>query len=198
MTAEKIDPSLVPTRPSMIRTSSGRTIDPAAPRVADIAVADIAHALSMQCRWGGHVSRFYSVAEHSWHVSVEVERRTGSTYLALVALLHDGTEAYVVDLPRPIKRLLPGYYMLEERFARAIQEKFALGNDLVDLPHKVKVVDDLILNDERDQLFTVSDPHWSLGEERLGVKIECWEPDLADRFFINRYNALVSLIEQEG
>src|ERR1017187_2988058 len=86
-------------------------------------VEDIAHALAHRCRFGGHASKFYSVAEHSVHVS--------QLYLpehALWGLLHDASEAYLVDLPRPLK-LLPEFAPYREaecQLQRAVAVRFGL------------------------------------------------------------------------
>lgn len=82
---------------SFIRTFSGKLVDPINLTPDDICIEDIAHALSNQCRFSGHVRRFYSVAEHS----VRVMKKCSVDPLA--ALLHDASEAYLVDLPRPLK-----------------------------------------------------------------------------------------------
>jgi uncharacterized protein len=82
-----------------IQTYTGKQFWPLSPLPEDIVIEDIAHALSMQCRFGGHVRTFYSVAQHSVHVSLLVEPQ-----YALWGLLHDAAEAYLVDLPRPIKK----------------------------------------------------------------------------------------------
>ncbi len=119
------------------------TIDP---RAEDVRAEDIAHALSLLCRFGGHCSEFYSVAEHSIRVSHIVPREH-----ALVALLHDAAEAYVIDLPRPIKRSLPGYAEAEERVARAISDYF--GIDVVHLPPEVKHADQVMLATEKRDLM---------------------------------------------
>ena len=86
-----------------IGTFSGLRFWPLDPNPEKILIADIAHALAHQCRFGGHASKFYSVAEHSVHVS-----KLCLPEHALWGLLHDASEAYLVDLPRPLK-LLPEF-----------------------------------------------------------------------------------------
>ena len=92
-----------------IGTFSGLRFWPLAPNLEKILVEDIAHALAHQCRFGGHASRFYSVAEHSVHVS-----QLCLPEHALWGLLHDASEAYLVDLPRPLK-LLPEFARVPQR-----------------------------------------------------------------------------------
>jgi hypothetical protein len=89
----------LPRKGDWIQTFSGVEFYPFDPLPSEILIEDIAHALSMQCRYAGHVRRFYSVAEHCVRVAelLPIEDR-------LWGLLHDASEAYLVDLPRPIKR----------------------------------------------------------------------------------------------
>lgn len=104
-----------------IRTLSGRYVDLAAPDPAQVHLDDIAHALGAICRFTGQTSAFYSVAQHSLMVASLVPHE-----LRLRALLHDATEAYLQDLPTPVKALLPGYADLEVRVWGAIAAHFGL------------------------------------------------------------------------
>jgi hypothetical protein len=91
-----------------IQTYSGRQFWPLDPRVEDVHLEDIAHALSNVCRYTGHVREFYSVAEHSVHVSWSCEPED-----ALWGLLHDASEAYLADMARPVKQNMPVYVAAE-------------------------------------------------------------------------------------
>ncbi|MFA5689921.1 MAG: hypothetical protein WC959_12410 [Kiritimatiellales bacterium] len=104
----------------ILRTSTGLLIDVFNPDPDCILIEDIAHALSNLCRFGGHTPRFYSVAEHSIRCAnlVPGRRRT------LEALLHDASEAYLVDVPSPIKKFLPEYKKIEDNLMKAISLKF--------------------------------------------------------------------------
>ena len=106
-----------------IFTHSGKTIRPLHPDPADIDIRDIAHALSQQCRFTGHTKVFFSVAEHSLRVSQLVPEE-----LALEALLHDASEAYLSDIARPIKQApdFAFYKVVERRLEQAIAERFSL------------------------------------------------------------------------
>src|SRR5689334_2642685 len=112
-------------RGDWMQTFTGRRFYPLSPRPGEIDPADIAHALSLLCRYGGHVDRFYSVAEHCVLMSQAVAPED-----ALAALLHDATEAYVVDVPRPLKRQLAGYREIEEQVWFAIAYRFRLDYEL--------------------------------------------------------------------
>lgn len=103
-------------------TFTGKLIYPLDLEVGDIDILDIAHSLSNLCRYGGHSEEFYSVAEHSVRVSFNCLKKD-----ALHGLLHDASEAYLVDLPRPIKAFMPEYRQAEDQVQRIIAEKFKLN-----------------------------------------------------------------------
>ena len=105
-----------------IDTYSGRKINLLHPDPDDILIEDIAHALSLICRWGGHIRRHYSVGAHSILVAAEV-KPTGAK---LPALLHDATEAYIQDIVSPLKRQddMDMYRVIEDRFNRTVMKKF--------------------------------------------------------------------------
>jgi hypothetical protein len=171
-----------------MQTYTGKQFYPMDPRASEIDPDDIAHALSMLCRYGGHSSEFYSVAEHSWHLSYAV-----SPEHALAALLHDATEAYLVDVPRPIKRApgMEAYRAAEDRLMQEIAWRFKLPgctDPVYELPAEVKDADTRILVDERARLMSLGrDLDWRLGGvEPLEVKIQCWSPTVAEDRWMNR------------
>lgn len=88
---------------SWIQTYTGRTVDVFAPQPEDIDLLDIAHALSHMCRYAGHCKTFYSVAQHSVYVAEIVKGLGAGPAIQRYALLHDASEAYLVDIPHPIK-----------------------------------------------------------------------------------------------
>jgi hypothetical protein len=163
-----------------IQTFGGRYVRPLEPRAADVAIEDIAHALAHQCRYGGHVHRFYSVAQHSVLVSL-----TCPPEAALWGLLHDAAEAYLVDLPSPMKRELKPYQRAEDRWTRAIAERFGLP---LPIPRAVHEADRRILVDEMRQLMRDPAPA-SLGDG-LGIAIVPMAPEVARGAFLNRFFAL--------
>ena len=71
-----------------------------------IIIEDIAHALSLQCRFNGHCDTHYSVAEHSVDVANKILDKTGDALLSMTGLLHDAAEAYTGDVISPLKKLL--------------------------------------------------------------------------------------------
>ncbi|ELY91322.1 hypothetical protein C483_09791 [Natrialba hulunbeirensis JCM 10989] len=110
----------------VINRRSGGTITPLDPDPESINLADIAHALSNLSRFTGQGKRFYSVARHAVHVSREVEARGGSLSAQRWGLLHDASEAYLSDVPAPVKQTLPGYTRAETRLHTAVKNAFDL------------------------------------------------------------------------
>ena len=166
-----------------MQSYSGGVFYPLDPRPEDIKLRDIAHALSNLCRFGGHCVSFYSVAEHSVHVSRVVPKED-----ALWGLLHDATEAYLVDVPRPIKKYLGGYVEAEARLEAAIKAKFGLVGDM---PASVKQADNDVLIAEAEQIMHKPLKLWSTPGKPANVSIKCWAPERACQDFINRYLELI-------
>lgn len=117
------------------------------PKPKLIKIEDIAHALAHTCRFSGHTKKFYSVADHSLRVS-KLCYQLGGRQLAYVGLLHDATEAYLTDMPSPIKRYLPDYQKLEANLWRAIATRFGLPETLPDEVHYADKV--LLVTEGRD------------------------------------------------
>ncbi|WP_436346137.1 hypothetical protein [Natronorubrum sp. FCH18a] len=111
----------------VIDTRTGGTITPLAADPDDVSLADIAHALANLTRFTGHGAAFYSVARHAVHVSHEVEARGGSPDAIRWGLLHDATEAYLADVPAPVKQSLPGYTRAEAELATVVREAFDIA-----------------------------------------------------------------------
>ena len=168
-----------------IQTFTGKAFYPFDPRPEDICIEDIAHALSNQCRYAGHTHKFYSVAEHSVLLSYAVHPQ-----FARWALLHDSSEAYLTDIPRPIKHLLPQYKEAEARVMKCIVERFGL--DPLEEPEQVREYDTRILHNERDALLGRPPRSWGLvGEPLTRLSIEGWSPVKAEGMFLEQYAAIL-------
>ena len=128
--------------PNCIRTFSGHYLDVFDPDPDKITIEDIAHSLAMQPRFGGHTKRFFSVAEHSMDVATFVPFE-----LKLEALLHDASDAYIGDMPSPIKSRLPDFQRLEDNLMQVIAKKFGFGWPISDV---VKDSDRICLEMEWD------------------------------------------------
>ena len=112
-----------------ITTYTGKHFDPTQPEKERICIDDIAHALSLLCRGNGHVKTFFSVGQHCILCAKEAMARGLPRRLALAALLHDASECYMSDVPRPFKKSLPEYQRQEEKLLCIIYEKY-LGTGL--------------------------------------------------------------------
>ena len=130
---------------SYITTYTRKYFDPVHPEAEKIDIRDIAHALSMICRGNGHVSSFWSVGEHCICCAKEALGRGYSERQALVCLLHDASECYMSDVPRPLKQEMPRYRDVEDQLLQVIYEKF-LGSGLTDEEaRRLKEIDDDLL-----------------------------------------------------
>jgi 5'-nucleotidase len=169
-------------RGDWMQTATGRRFWPMDPRPHEIFVEDVAHALSMICRFGGHCRRFYSVAEHSVLMS-----RAAAAEHKRWALLHDGSEAYITDIIRPLKPALFGYREAEQKVMRAICVRFNLH---LDQPASVKALDRAILMDERDQAMGEPPQAWDGEVAPLGIQLQFWTPSRAKREFLSDFREL--------
>ena len=117
---------------------------PLDPQKEDILIEDIAHALSLICRGGGHLPQFHSVAQHCLECAGEALARGLGDRVALACLLHDGGEAYLADVTRPVKQHMPDYIRIEGRLLEVIYEKYLNGISPEEA-RLVKEIDDTLL-----------------------------------------------------
>lgn len=138
---------------SCITTYTGVSFDPVHPRAEDIRIEDIAHALSLICRGNGHVKTFFSVGQHCIHCAEEAIARGHSPRVALACLLHDASEAYMSDVPRPFKPYLAEYRGFEDALMAVVYEKY-LGEPLTaeEMAQLQKIDDDMLWYNLRDLL----------------------------------------------
>lgn len=142
-----------------IQTYTGVKFYPLDPRAAEVRIEDIARALSLTCRFGGHIRRFYSVAEHCINVHDIAVRLGHPAYngIPLCALLHDAAEAYVGDMVRPIKRdaKMEGYRTAEDRVLDAVLDSFGLRRHYYGYETTIKHLDNVALAVEAEMLCGV-------------------------------------------
>lgn len=172
-------------RGNYIATLSGTNFYVDELNIEDIPLEDMAHALSMNCRYNGHVEKFYSVAEHSVLVSKLVPEED-----ALWGLLHDITEAFVPDVPRPFKALIYGFKEFEERLAKKLADYCGLPWPM---PETVHYIDKHIVGSEARVLFP-DPPDWvehydDVCPHRM---IKALTPEQAERAFIDRYKEITN------
>lgn len=178
---------------SWIQTYSGQAVDLLNPDPATILIEDIAHALAHSCRYAGHSKGFYSIAQHSVYVSRECSPRN-----ALWGLLHDASEAYLCDIPAPLKQHLPDYRGFERRFERLIAEVFWLDPD--EIPDEVHLVDKAMLRIEHRDVMGHYCRHWPADDlPALDLEIGgLWEPGFARERFLHTWSELTKNQTRKG
>jgi hypothetical protein len=149
------------------------------PRSEEVQIEDIAHALAMSCRYGGHVKRFYSVAEHC--VLAASRAPAG---LELATLMHDAAEAYLQDVIRPVKVHLTNYVEIENRLMVTIAQRFGFAWPM---PAEVKQLDEAMIGAEREQAVNFpKGKAWSQWKPvpPLDITVQFWTPNRARAEFI--------------
>jgi hypothetical protein len=175
---------------SYFRSYSGKHVHPLSPVPEEIDIGDIAHALANICRFLGHTEGFYSVAQHCVLVSQLVPPAD-----ALWGLLHDAAEAYLCDLPRPVKRepQMLMYREAEDRLLACVAVRFGL---VPEMPESVGQADRVLLATEFRDVTTVSDLDWiaaECGVEPLDHRmyiIDPWSSSTAEDNFLRRFREL--------
>ena len=178
--------STVPvTKDEWILTISGRHVELTDPSPDAIDIHDIAVGLSRECRFSGQCRTFYSVAQHSVLASLIVPLE-----YALEALLHDATEAFIKDLPSPLKGMLPEYRRIERILDRTIRRKFDLP-DTMSAP--VREADRVLLSTEKRDLMPHDPRPWVLldGTQPLPSPIVPWSSGVAMERFLYRFDELI-------
>jgi hypothetical protein len=185
-----------------MHTSSGGQFYPLDPRPEDIHITDIANGLALDCRYGGQgrIDRFYSVAEHCYHVSKYAEEMDRMhPEISLAALLHDAAEAYINDIPRAPKHSIgDGYDALEDAISSVILEKYGVLDAMIDYATYIKVLDCRIVPHEKDAIMRYPQP-WAYDKfaPLTGVVIYCWEPEHAKRMFLAQFDHLQKQLGRE-
>jgi hypothetical protein len=173
-------------RDNTILLQSGAYLDLVDPDPDVITIQDVAHGLSHVCRFGGQCRTFYSVAEHSVHVS-----RLVPPAHALDGLLHDAAEAFIGDVVKPLKVVLPDYARIERHMEAVIFEKF-LGRPWI-AHDEVKKADLTMLATEQRHLMARDGVTWKTTEGRTptAMHLPCWGPAPAKLMFLERYQELI-------
>lgn len=167
-----------------IEAASGKKIYFLNPDPEDFDIEDIAFSLSNQCRFNGHV-RFYSVAEHSLWVGSKLP-----LHLQLAGLLHDASEAYLSDVPTPVKQCLPDYKKIEANLQKLIDEKFNINTQI----DEVFFWDKKAVYTEAHFLLNSKGVDWiPKDEDFTGSRPPiCMPPALAYKVFMETYNVLTN------
>lgn len=168
-----------------IQTFTGKAFYPLDPDPDDINIIDIAHALSNICRFTGHCTKFYSVAQHSVYVSNVVPE-----HLALEGLLHDASEAYLCDIARPLKRMseMKAYIDADEKLTRVIAKKFKIDHELAS---EIKDADNRILFTEKRDIMVKEPKAWNWSYKPYDFVIIPKAPNDAEHEFLDRAQTLL-------
>lgn len=176
---------LIPRGATVICTVGESYFDFANPEASVIDPRDIAHALSMLCRFTGHTRQFYSVAQHCVLTSYLVPPEH-----AFAALMHDAHEAFVGDVSSPLKAMCPDYKAIEDRCEAAVAARFGLTTPW---PDEIKHADLVMLATEKRDLMAAADHTWALldGIEPSETAITYgWQPHAAEREWFIRFDRL--------
>lgn len=166
---------------SYIRTSSNKIFNYLDLENSQIDIDDIATALSFIPRWLGHTNKFYSVAQHCCWCADHTEGNR------LEALMHDATEAYLSDLPSPLKALLPDYQNMEKNVSIVLAIKFGF-----DYPYSIETheVDKKALQIERIFIKGL-DKNYEPLENKVNINaFEYWSSEKAKEEFLKRFKNL--------
>mgnify|MGYP001350309188 CR=1 FL=1 len=171
------------TNSTTIMLHSGAAMDFLDPSSSEFTLEDIAHGLSNLCRYTGQCKKFYSVAEHSILVSETVVN------FGLEALLHDAAEAFVGDLTRPLKQLLPEFKVIENRIQNVILKRFGISELM---PQQVKEADIRVLAAEQAQLMPAGLSNWTIetGVVPALVQVRYLSPKSAKEKYLKRFAEL--------
>lgn len=166
-----------------IMLRSGAWFDFGAPESSLFTIEDIAHGLANICRYSGQCADFYSVAEHSILVS---ETAVGFEF---EALLHDAAEAFLGDITRPLKQMLPEYKRIESDVEHAILKRFGVA---APLPPQVKRADLRVLAAEQSQIMPEGTDGWVRGQkvDPAAITVRHLTPKEAKRIFLERFHEL--------
>jgi hypothetical protein len=172
-------------RDNWMQTFTGRPFYPFKPRESEIVIEDIAHHLSMICRFTGAVREHYSVGQHSILVSQLVPDE-----LALDGLMHDASEAYTNDMGSPQKAGLPDFRAVEDDIQQAICERFDLQWPM---PPEVKRADQIAVACEAHDLMANAPTLWKLPRKPIiGARVVPLQPKEVEQLFLERFRELMA------
>jgi len=180
MTDARIKTAVGPT----ILLQSGAYFDLLDPANSPFTIEDVAHGLSNTCRFAGQCASFYSVAEHCVLASHVV-----APEFALQTLMHDAAEAFIGDVTRPLKSLLPEYKAIERSVETAIMQRFGIPDWNVP---EVKEIDLAMLATEQLAMMPKHGLDWTVlaGVTAAPIEIAFWRPHTAREAFLERFAEL--------
>lgn len=184
-----------------IQTYTGLIFYPLDPRLDDINLVDVAHGLSNKCRFTGHTSRFYSTAEHSCRVSCYLEDIGATLMQQYCGLHHDDTDAYLPDVPTPLKRLpeFEWFRKLEHDMQELCYKRFNCVVDDYKIIKKADVV--MLFAEKRDLMPKVNsqwDPVFEETDSPYSYKIKPLPPEKAEYWYLERHYNLTKKLGIES
>ena len=180
----------------VVETYTGRSFDLFDPTPEDIHLPDIAAGLAHTCRFGGHCQTFYSVAHHSLHVSRELADAGAGPRLVLLGLLHDAGEAYVGDVPRPLKTNVEAIERIEGEILEAVWTALNVTPPTDAEWSQVMAADDRLLAYEADTLL--EDASWAGESADLGYELHSTDPERIREQFLARAERLGAELSIDG
>lgn len=197
MTPETDIPQVAP----QIETASGAYFNFLSPEPGAVTVADIGSALSKLCRYTGHASRFYSVAEHCVHVAELLATWNACARLQFLGLLHDAAEAYVGDVNKPLKQLLPYYRRIEHDVQRVVWTAAGICPPSEIEQAEIKDADRVLLMTEAAALLPSHGRGWAtarLAQADPNIVLWYYLPDSAKSLWLQAYDTFGHAAAQEG
>ena len=183
-----------------IRTFKGHKVDLALPTHDVIDLEDIAHALSLLCRFNGHVAQLYSVGHHSILVSREIRLKGHGVQAQLLGLMHDAPEAYLGDMTTPEKNL-PGMREIYDRYHDYFQDVIACKFHLQWTglrADQVELADHMVCAAEMKEMMPTDD--WlNLEHSPIDGEIIPWSPETTKNLFLSKfYNLKEQLVRERA
>jgi len=157
---------------------------PLDPTPEEVHLDDIACSLSNLCRYNGHCDRFYSVAEHSVIMANQLKGNESRW-----ALLHDAPEAYIGDMVRPLRSIIPYFSEMDARIMRVIAKRFGLAG--TEIPAPVLALDYAMCSTEKRDLLCGAEV-WPRMPPALPIQIslETVPPAQAYGMFLRKFAEL--------
>ncbi len=184
--------------PHSIEVYSAEFFDIFEPDPQLLMLKDIAHSLSNICRYNGHCKKNYNVAQHSVYVAQEARYLGANNETWLAALLHDGGEAYVGDVCRPIKRRIPEFKKCEDPLKQLIYECFIPGDGSLIDHDLIQKCDNAVCYTE-SRILMNRWREWAWGDTPLAhvdfYSLEdCWSHEASEQKFLLTYNEVLNAL----
>lgn len=183
-----------------IQTHTGTIFYPLDPRIEDIELEDVAHGLSHKARFTGHTRRLYVTAEHSVRVSLHLGACGRSLMEQFVGLHHDDTDAYLPDVPTPLK-ILPEFKWFRDLEHHLQDMCFTKFGCRIDDYSVIKNSDIVLLLTEKRDLMPTKNGNWKHKYTQEPIPepyfIEPWEPTVAKKIYLDLHHSLMKAIQNE-